>query len=186
MNTNKTFEQSPTSILSNGLADRMRRFLKYFSRFLYYSPQREIMIIRYEVSSNKIECVDWVSKKINAFCGVFDNDMIERIKPYCTLGDFPSTRIYIWAGIEKKHLAYNEPVDNYLKDVGLWKTGQGLRSGRFNAHDDVRKASDSMPILVDRLPSAEDVKRWHQLLVGKGEIEMKKDIEATLDRTEKR
>jgi hypothetical protein len=30
------------------------------------------------------------------------------------------------------------------------------------------------------LPNAEDVKRWYQLLVGKSEIDMQKDIEATL------
>lgn len=38
----------------------------------------------------------------------------------------------------------------------------------------------SKPILADRLPNAEDVKRWHQLLVGIGEDAMRKDIEATL------
>ncbi len=35
-------------------------------------------------------------------------------------------------------------------------------------------------IVADRLPNAEDVKRWYQLLVGKSEVEMQKDIEATL------
>jgi hypothetical protein len=30
------------------------------------------------------------------------------------------------------------------------------------------------------LPNAEDVKRWYQLLVGKSEEAMQKDIEATL------
>lgn len=32
----------------------------------------------------------------------------------------------------------------------------------------------------DRLPNAEDVKRWYQLLVGKSEEVKQKDIEATL------
>jgi hypothetical protein len=38
----------------------------------------------------------------------------------------------------------------------------------------------SNPMLADRLPNAEDVKRWYQLLVGKSEEAMQKDIEATL------
>lgn len=42
------------------------------------------------------------------------------------------------------------------------------------------KNISSKPMLADRLPNAEDVKRWHQLLVGKGEDVMQKDIEATL------
>ena len=36
------------------------------------------------------------------------------------------------------------------------------------------------PDVSGRLPNAEDVKRWYQLLVGKSEIDMQKDIEATL------
>ena len=30
-----------------------------------------------------------------------------------------------------------------------------------------------------RLPTSEDVKRWHQILTGMGEAEMLKDMEAT-------
>lgn len=33
---------------------------------------------------------------------------------------------------------------------------------------------------IGRLPNTEDVKRWHQLLVGKSEEAMQKDIEQTL------
>lgn len=33
---------------------------------------------------------------------------------------------------------------------------------------------------LDRLPNAEDVKRWYQMLVGKREEAMQKDIQATL------
>lgn len=46
--------------------------------------------------------------------------------------------------------------------------------------EDVVKNISSKPMLADRLPNAEDVKRWYQLLVGKSEIDMQKDIEATL------
>jgi len=42
------------------------------------------------------------------------------------------------------------------------------------------KNLSSNPMLADRLPNAEDVKRWYQLLVGKSEIDMQKDIKATL------
>lgn len=38
----------------------------------------------------------------------------------------------------------------------------------------------SKPMLVHRMPNSEDVKRWHQLLVGKSEEVMQKDIEETL------
>ncbi len=47
-------------------------------------------------------------------------------------------------------------------------------------HEAKVKNLSSKPMLADRLPNAEDVKRWYQLLVGKSEIEMQKDIEATL------
>lgn len=33
--------------------------------------------------------------------------------------------------------------------------------------------------VMRRLPTCEDVKRWHALLVGQGEEAMQKDIEAT-------
>lgn len=36
------------------------------------------------------------------------------------------------------------------------------------------------PPVSGRLPNAEDVKRWYQLFVGESEIEMQKDIKATL------
>lgn len=42
------------------------------------------------------------------------------------------------------------------------------------------KNISSNTMLADRLPNAEDVKRWYQLLVGIGEDAMQKDIEATL------
>lgn len=47
-------------------------------------------------------------------------------------------------------------------------------------HESEVKNLSSNTMLEDRLPNAEDVKRWYQLLVGKSEIEMQKDIEATL------
>lgn len=33
--------------------------------------------------------------------------------------------------------------------------------------------------VMRRLPTSEDVKRWHAILVGQGEESMQKDIEAT-------
>ena len=35
------------------------------------------------------------------------------------------------------------------------------------------------PDVIRRLPTSEEIKRWHQILTGLGENEMKKDIEAT-------
>lgn len=107
----------------------MRKFIKLFLNCFVIETHREIMLISYDFKLNKIECIDWYSVKIDAFCGVFDEAMLERIKPYCRLGDFPHTKIYIWAGMQKKHLAYGEPVENYLKDINLWKTGQGFHFG---------------------------------------------------------
>jgi len=40
------------------------------------------------------------------------------------------------------------------------------------------KISSNMPV-IRRLPTTEDVKRWHQLLVGINEEAMQKDMEAT-------
>ena len=37
----------------------------------------------------------------------------------------------------------------------------------------------SQPCVMRRLPTSEDVKRWHALLVGQGNEAMQKDIEAT-------
>lgn len=51
---------------------------------------------------------------------------------------------------------------------------------KFVFADTVVNKISSNPMLSDRLPNSEDVKRWYQLLVGKSEIEMQKDIEATL------
>jgi hypothetical protein len=47
-------------------------------------------------------------------------------------------------------------------------------------HEAKVKNLSSNTLLADRLPNAEDVKRWYQLLVGKSEEAMHKDIEATL------
>jgi len=47
-------------------------------------------------------------------------------------------------------------------------------------HRNKVKNISSNTVLADRLPNAEDVKRWYQLLVGKSEIDMQKDVEATL------
>lgn len=55
----------------------------------------------------------------------------------------------------------------------------GYREGYYDAVSQQSKIS-SNTLLADRLPTTEDVKRWYQLLVGKSEIEMQKDIEATL------
>lgn len=135
----KLSTEAENPALNKGAVRRMWRFLKFFWNNLGEPSHREIMIVSYDATLNKIECVDWVSEKINVFCGVFDNDMLQRLKPYCKLGSFPNTRIYIWAGIEKKHLAYGEPIENYLKDVNLWKTGQGFHFGSGKRYGEIEK-----------------------------------------------
>lgn len=45
--------------------------------------------------------------------------------------------------------------------------------------DEILTEQLSQPCVMRRLPTSEDVKRWHALLVGQGEEVMQKDIEAT-------
>lgn len=44
--------------------------------------------------------------------------------------------------------------------------------------EEVFKGKSIQPV-IRRLPTAEEVKRWHQILTGLGEEKMKSDIEAT-------
>ena len=50
-----------------------------------------------------------------------------------------------------------------------------LKENVLEAMDEALRIHDVMR----RLPTSEDVKRWHALLVGQGEEAMLKDIEAT-------
>lgn len=119
------------------------RILKKLSKWLDGSP-RMIMIVYYDLTTNQIKCVDWGSVKIKRLCGELTPELWEELNNYCykesnnhKLNHYwhVPTRIYIWSGIETKHLAYGEPIDNYLKDFSLLKTGQwfsfesGIRYG---------------------------------------------------------
>jgi len=74
----------------------------------------EIMTINYNLETNKIVCKNWCSETIYPFCGTFSVELFQSLKPYCRFGKFPNTRIYIWAGMEKKYIAYNKPVEKYF------------------------------------------------------------------------
>lgn len=43
-----------------------------------------------------------------------------------------------------------------------------------------RDKATAKPVVDDNFPTAEDIKRWYQLLVSKGEEAMRKDIQSTL------
>ena len=70
------------------------------------------------------------------------------------------------------------------KRQGIIKVTLAFRDDDFdtilNQIEIAVKNISSKPVLADRLPTSEDVKRWLEMLVGQGEDDMRKDIEATL------
>lgn len=60
-----------------------------------------------------------------------------------------------------------------------WQSHEERNTGVSEYAEKIVNFISSNPVLADRLPNAEDVKRWFQLLVGKSEEVMQKDIEAT-------
>lgn len=133
--------------LISAISERILNFIK-FMKFFWNNfgdiSHREIMLVKYDLLLNKIECIDWIGNRINVFCGIFDKDMLQLIKLYCRIGDFPNTRIYIWAGLDKKHLAYSESIENYLKDINLWKTGQGFHFGSNKKYNEIERQKCSL------------------------------------------
>lgn len=116
--------------------------LKYFWKDITGKNNKsEIMTVHYDTTLNKIECYNWISEKIHPFCGVFTPEMFEEIKLHCNIGKFRISRIYIWAGSEIKHLAYCEPIEDYLKDINLWKTGRGYTREKWIA--DIQKETSN-------------------------------------------
>lgn len=116
----------------------------YFSRWWVQDDWREIMMVHYFTETNMVECEDWCSKKIWKLTGALTPDLWQQIKLYCRTPKTPShvpTRIYIWAGMNEKFLAYCEPIDNYLKDEKLLQTGQGFHygSGRRYGEEEKKK-----------------------------------------------
>lgn len=89
-----------------------------------------VMIVTLNLTTNTVECLDWAGQKIKPFCGEFTYQRWAHIKRFCNLSeDFPFTRIYIWAGMQQKHLAYSEPIHNYIKNPAFLLTGQGYHFG---------------------------------------------------------
>lgn len=107
------------------------------------SNRRSIMTVEYNPTTNYIECVDWVSATIREFSGTFTKRKWALIKRFCNLSnEFPFTRIYIWKDMREKHLAYGEPIHNYIKDTSLLQTGQGFHYGSGKKHYSTGTASE--------------------------------------------
>ena len=91
---------------------------------------REVMIVYYELNRNYITCLNWYGERQPYHSGTLTDELWSVIKKHCSLKSEnrhrSSTKIYIWAGHKEKHLAYNEPVDAYINDAALLKTGRGL------------------------------------------------------------
>lgn len=88
-----------------------------------------IMYVSYDLVDNSIISTNWIGLPIKYLSGKLTNELWDSISNYCT----DRTTIYIWAGMDIKHLAYCEPIDNYLKNPHLLKTGQG-----FSFHSKIR------------------------------------------------
>jgi len=69
-------------------------------------------------------------------------------------------------------------VDDVIEKSLVIDMVNDLKTLVNEAQAEVKNLS-SNAMLADRIPNAEDVKRWYQLLVGKSEEVMQKDIEAT-------
>lgn len=67
-----------------------------------------------------------------------------------------------------------------IQGIDLPNDGFIFKMLELAATPNVVNKISSNTVLADRLPNAEDVKRWYQLLVGMSEDAMQKDIEATL------
>lgn len=100
------------------VADRLNRLL---------DPPRDIMLVMVDIidGQESVECQDWLSNRISPLCGKRTAQRWNEIKQHCS----KDTRIYIWAGMERKHLAYNEHIAPYLEDEKLLHTGNGFHYG---------------------------------------------------------
>lgn len=83
---------------------------------------KPVMTISYQKDENRIECTSWGGERIIALSGEFCDGLFDEIKKWC--GE--RTTIYIWSSSQNRHLAYNEPVENYLTWPALLKKGQGF------------------------------------------------------------
>lgn len=121
----------------------LKRALKSIRDYLHEANKDYIMIINYDSSTNEIECLGWTSQRISSFSGKLTSELWEEIKPWCKLNtnynNRPCTTIYIWAGMERKHLSYGEPIDNYLNDINLLQTGQGFHYGSGKKYGESEK-----------------------------------------------
>lgn len=95
------------------------------------------MIVTYYLEDDYIHCIGWDGKDLYPFCGDFSLELWNEITKWSRLTKFPYTMIYIYARGDKKYLAYREPIENYLREPSLLKTGQGYHfgSGKVFRHE---------------------------------------------------
>jgi hypothetical protein len=113
-----------TKILKN-----ITKFLDKVNQWFDEQQKCEIMNVEYNLETDYIHCIGWDGKIIYPFCGKFSLELWSEITKWSRLTKFPYTLIYIYAGNDRKHLAYREPIEDYLKDVSLLKTGNGYHYG---------------------------------------------------------
>lgn len=104
-------------------------FFYKIKKWCIEQDKREIMHVTYDLTDDVVVCTDWNGKNIYPLCGEFSEELWSEITKWSRLTKFPCTTIYIWGGLDKKHLAYNEPIENYLREPSLLKTGNGYHFG---------------------------------------------------------
>lgn len=131
MTTNfKTENKASHSIIAD-----VRRMWRSFRAWWREQQKARIMYVSYDLTDNTLIAYDWISQKISPFSGKFSSAKWNELKEYCE----ERTTIYVWAGMQKKHLAYNEPIQNYLADENLLRTGQGFHFGSGKRYGEVEK-----------------------------------------------
>lgn len=117
----------------------------------------EIMNVFYDLTDNTIRSKNFGGIDIAPFSGTFSLEKWNALKEFCS----KRTKIYIWAGMEEKHLAYGEPIKAYLDDISLLKTGQGyhFKSGKRYDGIEFKKCDKcgSNYIKIPLAPSEEDI-----------------------------
>jgi len=111
--------------------------IKFFFENLFHE-EIEIMMVSIDLTKNRMVCLNFCGEHIDSLPKDFTEQSFETLKPYCRLSEdyYPvPTRIYIWTGMETKHLAYGEPIKNYFENKSLLKTGQGYHFGSGKRYD---------------------------------------------------
>ena len=95
----------------------------------------DVMYVQYDLTTDTLTAYDWVSEAISPFSGKFSSKKFQSMSGWCS----KRTCIYIWAGMDKKYLAYHEPIKDYLADESLLRTGQGYHHGSGKRYGETKK-----------------------------------------------